>query len=175
MKIEELLPDSGRQTVDNAAKAIVRHPEYIPELIKIAFKDVYPISMRTANLLEKCDLLRPDIIQPYLKEIVRKLPKSNAEGVKRCLLKMLTRHTKIENEDILGIVMNCCFEWLVKSGEATAVKYNTMKILYDISQKYPELKIELIAAIEDQLPKTTTGTKNFGTKLLAKLYKETGK
>jgi hypothetical protein len=55
-----------------------------------------------------------------------------------------------------------------------AVKMFSMNILYNISEAEPDLKPELAAVIEDQLPKGTPGLKNSGQKMLKKLYRQIG-
>jgi hypothetical protein len=56
--------------------------------------------------------------------------------------------------------------------EAAAIKVHAMQILYDISQKEPDLKPEVISAIELAIQEGTTGVKNRGRRMLKKLYKE---
>ncbi len=48
-----------------------------------------------------------------------------------------------------------------------------MELLYKISEIEPGLKIELMSAIEEQIPKGSSGIKVIGRRLLKKLHRET--
>jgi hypothetical protein len=173
INLEELLSDTGRLTALHAADVSMQRTEIIPELIKLAFADNYPLSLRAANTIEKIDSQEPDLIQPYYKKIIHDLPSFKVDGVRRCLLKIFTRHTNLNDEMLLCTLLNNCFAFMASPEEPIAVKAYSLDILYQISKKIPELKNELIFAILDQLDKNSSAFKNFGNKILKKLYKET--
>jgi hypothetical protein len=54
-----------------------------------------------------------------------------------------------------------------------ALKAYSLEILYQISNKEPELKNELIFAVLDWSDKNSGAFKTFSEKILKKLYKET--
>jgi len=173
INFEELLFDTGKLTAIHAADVAMERTEIIPELIKLAFADTYPMSLRAANTLEKIDSQVPGLIEPYYERIINILPSFKVDGVRRCLLKIFTRHTNLKDEKLLCTLLNNCFAFMASSNEPVAVKAYSLNILYLISKKEPELKNELIFAILDQLDKNSPAFKSFGNKILKKLYKET--
>jgi hypothetical protein len=91
------------------------------------------------------------------------------DGMKRHSLRILSRHEIPETQTVQ--VINFCFKMLTLF-EAAAIKVHAMQILYTISQKVPEIKPELISAIELSVQEGSTGVKNRGFRMLKKLYKE---
>ncbi|HNW99667.1 MAG TPA: hypothetical protein PKK00_14770 [Bacteroidales bacterium] len=172
INIEDLLPDTGKLTAIHAANVAMKKTELIPEILKLAFIDKHPISVRAANTIEIIDSENPGLIEPYYNKIINGLVKFKTSGVKRCLLKIFTRHTNLKNEKQLCILINYCFEKLANTEEDVAIKVYALQILYDFSEKEPDIKNELILAIKDQLPKNSEAFKNYGNKIIKKLNKE---
>jgi len=173
MNIEDLLPDTGKLTAIHAADVAMQKTELIPELIKLAFADKHPVSVRAANTIEIIDSKMPELIEPHYSKIINGFAKFKTGGVIRCLLKIFTRHTDIKNEKLLCTLLNHCFKKLASADEDVAVKVYALQILYDFSKREPDIKNELIFAVKDQLPKNSEAFKNYGNKILKKLYKET--
>jgi len=171
MNIEELIPDSGKQTAIHAANVAMKKPEIIPEILDLAFWNKYQYSTRAANAIEIIDSKMPGLIKPFYSKIINGFTNYKTDGVKRCFLKIFTRHTDIKNEQLLCILLNFCFDALSSSSETVAVKVYSLMILYEISKKEPDLKNELIFAIKDQLPKNSAAFRSIGNKMLKKLYK----
>jgi predicted AAA+ superfamily ATPase len=172
MNIEELLPDTGKLTAIHAADVAMQKPVLIKELLNIAFKDKQPVSLRAANTIEKIDSKMPELIRPYYSKIINSLPKFNTDGVKRCLLKIFTRHTDLK-EDLLCKLIDLCFSYMISPSEPIAIKAYSLQILYSISNKEKDLKNELIFAVRDQMEKNSGSFRAVGNKILKKLYKET--
>jgi hypothetical protein len=173
VNLEDLLPDTGKLTAIHAADVAIQRKEIIPRLIKLAFADTYPLSLRAANTVEKIDSQEPDMIQPYYFRMINSLNKFKVDGVKRCFLKIFTRRIDLNNEDVLCTLINASFAFVASPNEAVAIKAYSLQILYKISNKETELKNELIFAILDQLDKNPESFKNLGNKIFKKLYKET--
>ena len=70
--------------------------------------------------------------------------------------------------------LNHCFKYLESGDEPVAIKVFSMTILYNLSNKIPEIKNELKILIENQLPFSSAGYKSRGSKILKKLNMETG-
>ena len=81
----------------------------------------------------------------------------------------MSRHDIPEEQSVK--VLDFCFKMLTLF-ETAAIKVHAMQILYNISQKEPGLKPELISAIELAIQEGTTGVKNRGQRMLKKLRKE---
>jgi hypothetical protein len=173
MNIEELLPDTSKLTAIHAADVAMQKTGLIPEIIKLAFLDKHPISVRAANTIEIIDSKMPELIKPHYAKIINGFASFKTGGVKRCLLKIFTRHTDIKNELLLCRLINYCFEKLAMADEPVAVKVIALQILYAVSNKEPDIKNELIFAIKDQLSKNSGAFTTCGNNILKKLYKET--
>jgi hypothetical protein len=109
----------------------------------------------------------PELVEPYLEEIVVRLPGFTHDGMKRESTKILARSPMVKEQ--FGALMNICFGWLVSPVESVAVKVYCMEILYRMSEKEPALKHELADSIEWRMPEETPGYKSRGRKILAKL------
>ncbi len=52
-------------------------------------------------------------------------------------------------------MIQICFDFILSPTESIAVKAHALELLSKFIKQYPELKAELKATIEHQLPKTT--------------------
>lgn len=168
MNIAELLPDTGKLTAIHAADVAVKNKKIIPEILKTAFADIHPLSVRAANTIEIIDSKKPVLIQPYYKKIISSFNDFKVDGVKRCLLKIFTRHTELD-EELLCMLLNYCFDCVASSSETIGVKAYSLMILYEISNREPDIKNELVAVINKQLSESSPAFKNLGNKILSKI------
>lgn len=166
--IRELLPDTGKLTAIHAADVAMNKKKLIPEILKIAFADKHPFSTRAANTIEIIDFKKPELIKPYYKKIITGFPDFKVDGVKRCFLKIFTRHVDL-NEELLCRLLNYCFDSVVSSSETVGVKAYSMMILYEISNRIQEIKNELATAISVQLLENSAAIKNTWNKILRKI------
>lgn len=173
MNIEELLSDSSKLNAVHAASVAIENPAVIHGIWEMAVANKPQYSTRAANTIEIIDSKEPQLIRPYYLKIIRKLPGLKSTGAKRCLLKLLTRHTDISNEKLLCDLINFCFNTVISPDEEVAIKVYSVMILYEISKKETDLKNELIFCIKEQLPRNSVAFKSIGNKILKKLYKET--
>lgn len=115
---------------------------------------------------------QPQLIEPHLDDIAERLPLYTTDTEKRLMMKILSvsplpmRH--------LGLMMEYAYDWLVNPQVAVAIRVHAMELLYRISNEEPELKRELILAIQAHLHDGTAGFKSRGKKTLKKLSRETG-
>lgn len=129
------------------------------------------MSTRAANTIEIIDSKKPDLIKPHYKKIICGFPSFKVDGVKRCLLKIFTRHTDLD-EELLCRLLNYCFERVASSSETVGVKVYSLMILYEISKQEPDIKNELATAISTQLSESSAAFKSIGNRMIAKLHKE---
>ncbi len=172
MNIEDALKsDSSRVLADMTAKAVVENPEQFETLIDLSFTRKSPISWRAARVADLCTELQPDIVLPYLSVLTERFPEMKCDSLRRSYSRLLIKFTDNIPEEHLVKIIDKCSEWIMSQDVAVAVKANCMQILYNISEKIPELKNELILIIEDQMPIGTAGLKSKGKTLLKLLYK----
>ena len=75
----------------------------------------------------------------------------------------------IENE---SEAIDLLFTWLLSPQIKVSVKTNVVFALFNVTQKYPELKQELKVSLEDQLGKNTADFDKRARRLLKKLEKD---
>ncbi|MBI5217329.1 MAG: hypothetical protein HY958_00165 [Bacteroidia bacterium] len=173
MDFQELLVDSSRLIADIAEKQICDNPQFFGPLLRFAMQDKDEYSMRAARVVEMAVGKKPKLIKPFLGEVIEKLPRFKVDGVKRSLLKIFTEYLDIVNEDQLGYLVDCCFNFLKDRYEPVAVKYYSIKILYDVSNREPDLKHELILTLETLSETEKKSIIHESKRVLKRLYKET--
>jgi hypothetical protein len=173
MDFESQLVDSSRLIAEIVAENVGDNPEHFKKLMELSFSGKEKISMRASRVAIFCIQKYPHLIDPYLNKIIRKLPED--ESVRKNFMKILAETPLDFSEEQLGILVETCFEMLMNDRSSIANKVYSMELLYKISELEPDLKTELIAAIEEQIPASSSGVKTIGQRLLKKLYRETGK
>jgi len=161
--------ETSRANTDYVKNIIYQKPELYEELFELVLQNKDPHSRRAIWVFDACDEELKGIAKPFLPKLIENLDKFTHDGMKRHSLRILSRHEISENQMVK--VMDFCFKMLTLF-EAAAIKVHAMQILYNISQKVPEIKPELISAIELSVQEGTTGVKNRGHRMLKKLYKE---
>jgi hypothetical protein len=165
-----LFVENSRRNTDLIANLILQKPELFDDLIRIYLKDQEPISRRAAWVADVVSEKYPDLLYPYVEDIVKGLKSFTHDGMKRESLKMIT-HSVLPKQH-LGQLINICFDWLTSGKESIAVKMFSMEILYQISQQEKELKQELADSIEWRMQEEAPGFQSHGRKLLKQLYRE---
>jgi len=128
--------------------------------------------MRAARVIQLVTEKHPDLIDPYLGKIVGSLTDFRNEGLLRSMLLISTKKCPILDADQKGVLMDVTFNLLMDPDHNPAIKAYSMDILYEISKEYPGIKQELISCIEELMPRSSTGVKTRGKKMLKKLYRE---
>ena len=167
------LGDSGRKTIELGVMAVNDDPELFREVVELSFTQAYPINMRTARVAQLCCESNPSLILPMLDEIIERMSQSKNDGVKRSYLKVIDDYTGIQSIDDPGLLMQTCFDWLMSPSEAISIRYHALGILIRITEKYPELKPELVSMLEfilEQEP-VSKGLANFIRKSIIRLKK----
>ncbi|MBN1340257.1 MAG: hypothetical protein JXA03_13085 [Bacteroidales bacterium] len=167
----EILFDSSRKAVDMAAGVTGNNPGVFKKFFDLAIEDSYPYSMRAARVVYLAANNHPELIRPFLPQIAGSLHTFRTDGVKRCFAKILTGLTCDFDNETWGRLINTCFEWLMSPDEKVAQKVYAMDILYKSSALFPGIIPELIASIEEQMPRSSVGFASFGKKVLKKLIK----
>lgn len=174
MSLEDLFFDSSRQTVNMAVNTIGNNPEVFKEILDFAMEDKKRFAMRAARAIQMSTAKYPELVTPYLKEIIIGMSEFKTGGLKRSMAKMISELDWDFDEESLGILAETCFKWINDTNEEIAIKIYSQDILYRISEIYPELKNELIQTLETQLPRSSVAIKSRSMKMLKKLYKEVG-
>ena len=142
--------DSSRATADIATEAIADVPEYFKEVLYISLNTKPPVNWRAARVVSLSAEEYPELFIPYVNEIAQLYSSFKNDGLKRSYAWLLSRYAKYFNEESQSDLIEVCFDYML-SDEKIAVKYNCMKLLFEMTKIIPELKGELLAALEFNL------------------------
>ena len=153
------------------ARDMHRFPEYIGLLMEIAFENKDQVSWRAAWMADKIHEKHPEVIEPFLVPIILQLKTESHTGKKRHFLKLVSMHPVPDEFD--SFLMDYCLNILTAENEPPAVRVHAMQVLFNISEKIPDLKPELADIIENEMEfHPTPGILTRGKKLAAKLRKQ---
>jgi hypothetical protein len=165
--LDRIAQEHSRVTTDAIANAIGNDPKEFKKIIDIIYTAKAPLPQRASWLLAVVSRKHPELITPYLSQFINSITGFKIDGIKRNMLSALC--TQEIPKRLQGKAVNICFDFILSPSETVAVKVLSLEILSKFIQEYPELKNELKAAIEDQLPKTTIAFRSKGSKILKKL------
>lgn len=147
------------------------HPELLNLLMDVALNSNKPHSWRAAWMADKVHDNHPELLLPFLEKMIEKLCKPLHVGKKRQFLKLISLHDVPEFHH--GFLVDYCLNALTSATEPPAVRVHAMQILFNISEKVPDLKPELLAVIQHELEyHATPGIRSRGGKLAKKLHQQ---
>jgi len=160
----------GMKEAEWVATSAIENPVIFLKLLEYSHSSDKKLAFRASWTLTKvCDKF-PEIIYPYLSQIVETLSKFDNESALRSFLRIvsLSDLEKI-NRRQHGMLADFCFNVLKSGFSAIAVKAYSMEILYRLSLIYPELANELSASIRILLEDGSAGITSRGRMILKKL------
>lgn len=163
----EIEKEHSKAQATKIATYIGNNQHLFDHLMELFLKEGYRITQRAAWVIRLCVDKYPELIEPYLNEIIENLNRPVHDAVKRNTLSIL-QHKEIPG-DQMGSLATICFDFLTSRQEPVAIKVFAMTILANIAQKEPDLKQELKICIEDQLPFASAAFVSRGKKVLEKL------
>jgi len=167
MDLGKLLdPFPIKKEAELVAKSIAKNPKHIKALWEICIGDEKH-SWRSTWLMDKVYDIAPELVRPYIPKMIKLIPTLENESKQRQYLKLISSEPLPRN--ISGDFINRCFDLLISSTTAIAVKVHAMQILYNFSQKEPDIKNELALIIEEQMENGTAGFCSRGRKILKKI------
>lgn len=147
---------------------IGENPCFFQMLVDIALHSHEPKSWRAAYLCDKIHDNFPELILPYLTEIIFDLKTEKSTSKKRHFLKLISMNEIPVNQ--YAFLVDYCLNAVTSDKEPPAVRVHAMQVLYNISDKEPDLKPELLAVIEHEIEfHATAGIISRGSKLAKKL------
>jgi 8-oxo-dGTP diphosphatase len=152
-----------------ASSAIDNHAIFM-KLFEYSFSHDKKLALRASWTLTKvCDRF-PEIIYPYLGQIVESLNKIENESALRSFLRILSlSDLKQTNRRQQCILADFCFNALNSGFSAIAVKAYSMEVLYQLSLIYHELANELATSILFLMEDGSAGITARGKTILRKL------
>ncbi|MGD0754533.1 MAG: (deoxy)nucleoside triphosphate pyrophosphohydrolase [Bacteroidales bacterium] len=152
------------------ATSAIDNPAIFLKLFEYSLSSDKKLAFRASWTLTKvCDRF-PEIICPYLAQIVETLNKIDNESTLRCLLRIISLSDleKINGRE-QGLLTDFCFRNLNSGFSAIAVKAYSMEILYKLSLIYPGLVNELSTSINVLMEDGSAGITARGRMILRKL------
>ncbi len=164
----ENVPINKRQVVDfvNLILANRWHEkELIHSLLNGDDKTQYLCSWIISDLSE----IKPELLNPYIFEIITKANSSTHLGVKRNLFKAIQFIEKSDSvKEELGII---CLNCLQNPKETIAVKSYSITILEGLIVDFPEFLDEINFELEKQLPNATPAFANRAHRFMKRVKK----
>jgi hypothetical protein len=167
---ELLLKGNSRSYTDFVADIVSNRPELVRELWEIYLSTEEPVSRKAAWIIDTASENKPEWVEPFLPELIEKLPFFNHDGLKRHALRMIARMPF--PSDLEGDLLNITFEWLLSPLESVAVKMYCIQILYRLSANEPDILQELYDTIEFQMADGTPGFRSIGRKMMREIDKD---
>lgn len=137
------------------------------QLYELTFSQDHKIAWRACWIVDNASEDSPELLSPHIPEIVSRLAIEKSGSMKRHFTRILCRY-KIP-EELLGRLVDISFN-LLSLTEDVAVRANAMQLLFNISQREPDLKGELAMVLERLLEEgSTPGIVSRTKKLLQQL------
>jgi 8-oxo-dGTP diphosphatase len=160
----------SKKEAEWVAVSAIENPAIFTKLFEYSLSSDKKLAFRASWTLTKvCDKI-PEIIDPYLSQIVETLNKIDNEGTLRCFLRILSLSDpgKINSRQ-QGLLTDFCFSVLNSGFSAIAVKAYSMEVLFKLSSIYPELANELSTSIRIIMEDGSAGITSRGRMILRKL------
>jgi hypothetical protein len=140
-------------------------------LMDIALEGNGRVNWRASWAADKINESIPGIAADWIPKLTDALVGLGHNGKKRQYLKLISLYPISESNE--SFLFDYCLEKLTSETEDVSVRVYAMQILYNISEKEPELKEELLQIIEQEMEyRSSPGILTRGKKLASRLRKE---
>lgn len=151
---------------------VLNHPEYMDELVKIAFTISDKNHHKAFWVLELICEEDCSFFKPYIDEFCKHIPTYKNDNSKRpasriCMFLVNSKKIQLTKEQGQSIIENC-FDWLI-SNEKVAVKAYAMKALYLLSKTNEWIVPDLKQIITTDYSNQSAGYKACTREILKKL------
>lgn len=166
MKIREaLLAEHSKAQALHVAAMATKSAKQFGQLIEcFTSKDVV-LAQRAAWALTWAVRSNPGMVLPHLEAIVHTIETTAPHNaVTRCALSIL--EIVPVPESLEGRVMNACFRFVEEPGHPPAFKAYSLTILWNLSQRYPDIQAELKLLIESNWDNESPAFKSRARKIL---------
>ncbi len=164
----EILREHSRHQADRIASWVGRDRARFRELITLFLRGDFRTAQRTAWVVNICAERNPDLVQPYLNQIVRRAQQTGVHDAVRRNVTRILQSVDIP-DTLLGTVATFCFD-LLNGDSPVAVKALSMSVLDRIVRREPELGRELRLVVSQQLPYASAAFRARARKILGKKF-----
>lgn len=162
-----LLQENSKENVNRISNYIGNDEILFAELMEIFFSDKNRMSQRAAWVMSVTAEKKAFLINPYLAKMINLLNIAEKPVIVRNIVRVL-QNMDIP-EEILGEAFEKCYTLVAHRESPVAIKAFSISILYNVCVKEPELKQEVSALVQMQLPGASSGLKNRCLKVLSDL------
>jgi len=141
-----IFTDSSNKLCEKNTLYFLDNPAFIQDLLAFISTGKTPQCVRASKVFERIIFYNSEYGYKFLSEIIHLLLKTSISGIRRNMLRCLTRLDTRWVEDY-SFIIDQCFDWL-HSKEEAAIKIYCLDILYAISIQFPDFQIELILSLE---------------------------
>jgi len=167
MNFESILSTfPGKEAAVLIAKEIANNPGQMPKLWEFATSS-HERSWRATWLMDKVYDEAPELIRPYIPQMIQMIPNLECQSKQRQFLKLISAEALPKT--ISGDFINRCFDLLISNATPVAVRVYAMQILFNFSEQEPDIKNELALVIEEFMSDGSAGFKCRGKRILKKL------
>ncbi len=159
----EDVSDNNRKTW---SEFIIKNKVPVVELVSLVFEQ-HPVGMRFMWMIGHIADTHPSVLLPAARSFFEVRHKVTFAHYERSLAKLFY-YAGIPVE-IEGKVIDELFKWLVSSESDVSTRTFAVMALQRAANKYPDLKPELKAVIEDQLSKNSISFQKKAKKILSEL------
>ena len=148
---EAILAEHSKAQAEKITAWIGHSASRFKTLMQLFLNDEYRVVQRAAWIVSMVAERHPDLIEPYLEEMVERLTLSGQHpAVRRNVVRVLDYMDEIP-ESVHGPVMNACFDFAADPKEAIAVRAFSITVLGKLARIYPDMIPELKTVLEDML------------------------
>lgn len=122
------------------------NPNDFDELVCLAISEKQPYAWRAAWLLSNCTLENDPRLRKYVPSLINCL-KNAKDSQSRSLLNILHKMDLSEDEE--GLIFDHCISIWCKINKIPSVRWSAFCLAIKISNRYPELKEEIITMTQD--------------------------
>ena len=168
--VTELKKKHSLATKNKIIRYVGSNAKRFDELMKIFLGDTYRLTQWAGWPLSDIVRKHPELIKPYLKPVLKAIDKPGMHvAVKRNVMRLL-QFIDIPPA-VRGISFDKAFKLFSDTSAPIAVRVFAMSVLTQVAMEEPDLKNEVIIAIEEQLPYGSAAYKSRAARSLKALKK----
>jgi hypothetical protein len=164
---DRLLDGNTRFNMDLVASYIGDDQEKFDELIELMLNAGKPLKQRAAWAMSIITDKKPRLLMPHETRLIEAFDNFGHTALHRSVLRYFA---SVEiSEKKMGRLLDLCYKYLLDNKMPPAVKVHAMQIIYNISEKEPDLKEELKLTLESIIDEGVPAIKSRGGQILKKL------
>ncbi|HEX2968769.1 MAG TPA: (deoxy)nucleoside triphosphate pyrophosphohydrolase [Bacteroidales bacterium] len=162
----------GMKEAEWMAASLTENPLLFRKFIEFSYSDDQKLAFHASWIITKVCDKSPEIIYPYLPDIVESLKGIRNESALRSFLRILSMSDPGKlSQRHHGLLADVCFSYLNSGFAAIAIKAYSMEILYRLTLIYPELATELALSMKGVTEMDSAGIVSKAKAILKKLNK----